>query len=82
MNPRINKALDFIERVGWTLIEVYVSLGLLDWLSSGMNLNFLHQVYAALGAAVAATIKVLIAQRVGSADDGAMPSPIQPPPKT
>jgi hypothetical protein len=67
---KINKVKDFIERVGWTFLEVEISLGLLDWLSSGLNVNFVHQLYASLGAAAAATIKVLWAQRVGSSGSG------------
>jgi hypothetical protein len=62
---KVNRTLDFIERVAWTFFEAEIGLGLLDWLSNGINLAFVHQVYISLGAAAAATIKVLIAQRVG-----------------
>lgn len=67
---QVNKVKDFVERVGWTLIQAYIALGLLDWLASGFNLDFLHQVYASLGAALAATIKVLIGQRLGNTGMG------------
>lgn len=63
---RVNKKLDFIERVAWTFIQVEISLGAMDWLNDGINLSFAHKLYVSLGAAVAATIKVLIAQRAGS----------------
>lgn len=66
----VNKAKDFIERVAWTFFEVEIGLGLLDWLSKGINLSFLHVLYGSLGAAAAATIKVLLAQRVGVHNSG------------
>ena len=66
----VNQVKDFIERAGWTFIEVEIGLGALDWLSNGINLSFLHLLYGSLGAALAATIKVLIAQRVGTHNDG------------
>jgi hypothetical protein len=66
----VNQGKDFIERVGWTFLEVEISLGVLDWLSQGLNVNFVHQLYASLGAALAATIKVLLAQRVGTHGSG------------
>jgi hypothetical protein len=68
---QISKPRDLIERVAWTFIQVELTLGLLDWISSGINLSLVHTLYTSLGAAVAATIKVLIAQRIGSTGDGA-----------
>lgn len=68
---QINKTKDLVERVGWTFIQVEISLGLLDWISAGFNLNFVHQLYASLGAAAVATVKVVLAQRAGTHDDGA-----------
>jgi hypothetical protein len=62
---------DFAERVSWTFIQSYIGLGALDWLAQGINLSLLHQLYVSLGAAGAATIKVLIAQRFGKTPDGA-----------
>ncbi len=64
---------DLAERVGWTFVQAEVALGLLDWLAAGFNLNFLHQLYVSLGAAAAATIKVLIAQGLGKSDSGSIP---------
>jgi hypothetical protein len=68
--PRVNRAKDFLERVGWTFIEVEVGLGALDWISNGINLSLWHTFYASLGAAAAATAKVLWAQRVGKRGSG------------
>jgi hypothetical protein len=67
---KVNKVKDFVERAGWTFIEAYIGLGAIDWIANGVNLSLLHQLYGALGAALAATIKVLIAQRVGSRGSG------------
>lgn len=64
---------DLAERVGWTFVQAEISLGLLDWIASGINLNLVHQVYISLGAAAVATIKVLIAQGRGKSDSGSLP---------
>lgn len=68
---RVNKVKDFIERVAWTFLQVEIALGALDWLAKGINLSLVHELYVSLGAALAATIKVLIAQQVGRHGDGA-----------
>ena len=67
---QVNKAKDLFERVAWTFIQSYIALGAIDWLSAGVNLAFIHQLYISLGAALAATIKVFIAQNVGSRGSG------------
>jgi hypothetical protein len=69
----VNKWKDLAERVGWTFIQAEIALGLLDWLAGGFNLNFLHQLYASLGAAAVATIKVLLAQGMGHSNSGSLP---------
>jgi hypothetical protein len=70
---RVNKTKDFLERVGWTFLEAYIGLGAIDWIANGVNLSLLHQFYGGLGAAAAATIKVLWAQRTGSGAGDAIP---------
>lgn len=67
---KVNKVKDFIERVAWTFFEAEIGLGLLDWLAKGINLAFVHQLYISLGAAAAATIKVVIAQSIGKRNSG------------
>ena len=67
---RINKIKDFVERVGWTFLQVEIGLGLLDWVNSGINLSFVHTVYTSLGAAAVATVKVLLAQHAGTRGSG------------
>lgn len=66
----VNKTKDLIERVGWTFIQAEIGLGALDWLAKGINLAFWHQLEISAGAAAAATIKVLIAQNVGTRGSG------------
>lgn len=68
--PRVNRAKDYLERVGWTFIEAELALGATDWLSDGINLSLWHKFYASLGAAAAATVKVLLAQRQGARGSG------------
>jgi hypothetical protein len=68
---KVNKTKDFIERVAWAFIQAEIALGALDWISSGINLALIHQLEVSAGAAVAATVKVLIAQNVGKHGDGA-----------
>lgn len=67
---KVNKAKDLIERVGWTFVEAYIGLGALDWITNGINLNLVHQLYGGLGAAAVAAIKVLLSQRVGAHGSG------------
>jgi hypothetical protein len=67
---QVNKAKDLVERVVWTFIQAYIGLGAIDWIASGINLSLVHELYISLGAAVAATIKVFIAQQVGSRGSG------------
>lgn len=67
---KVIKWKDTAERVGWTFIEAYVGLGALTWIAGGVNLSLAHQLYASLGAAIVATVKVLIAQRFGTRDSG------------
>lgn len=72
------KTRDLLERVGWTFIQAELGLGALDWISQGINLSLAHQLYVSLGAAVAATVKVLLAQRVGKSSSGSLPATTKP----
>jgi hypothetical protein len=67
---KINRVKDFIERAGWTFAEALIGLGLLDQITNGINLSLWHWFLASVGAAVVATVKVLIAQNVGTHKDG------------
>jgi hypothetical protein len=68
-----SKTIDLIERVAWTFIQAEIALGAIDWIASGINLSLWHQFVVSLGAAAAATIKVLLAQNIGKSDSGSVP---------
>ena len=63
---RVNKWLDFLDRVGWTFVQAFLGallvLGFDDWQQS---------LAAAVGAGLIAACKVGVAQRTGSDDLGA-----------
>lgn len=63
---KVNRAKDYVERVGWTLAEVAIALPLTEWLT-GDALSWWTPVV--LGAI--ASLKVLVAQHAGRHDDGA-----------
>lgn len=67
---QVNKIRDLAERVGWTFIQAEIALGALDWIAKGINLALVHQLEISAGAAVAATIKVLLAQKLSPSGDG------------
>jgi hypothetical protein len=76
MNPRINKLLDFAERVGWTAVYL-LAAQFITWTSSGDPWD-----WKVFGIAVGlAAAKVVVAQNMGKSSDGALPSPIKPPPE-
>ena len=77
MNPRIDKMVDFLERVGWTAIYV-AAAQFITWATSGDVWEW----KTFLIAVALAAAKVVVAQNVGQADDGALPSPIKPPPES
>ena len=58
---KINQGRDFVERVGWTIVQA-VAGALLDLLVSGHVVVWRTALYAALIAA----LKVIVAQRYGS----------------
>lgn len=78
MRPRISKLTDFLERVGWTFIQAAAAAGITALSSPDLTWETgLKFVGTAAGLAV---LKVLAAQNIGRSDDGALPSPISPPP--
>ena len=79
MTPRINKWLDFLDRVGWTGVQASIASialylsgeGVLTWKGAAIF----------VGAAVLAAVgKVVTGQNTGSDDTGALigTSPIEP----
>lgn len=73
---KVNRLLDFAERVAWTAIQA----GAASLLVSG----FTGEAWKIAGAAAAiAALKVIVAQRVGSGDAGAaIPGQVIEPPPT
>ena len=63
---RVNKAKDFLERVGWTLAEFAVALPLANWIF-GDPLSW----WTPLIIGAVASLKVAVAQHVGKHADGA-----------
>lgn len=81
-NPRVNKLLDFVERVSWTAIQAAAGAGLvaltMEAVTWEIGLKFVGVT------TLAAVLKVLAAQQLGSSDMGdAIPggNVIEPPPK-
>lgn len=79
MRPRVNKILDFGERVAWTAIQAFAATaivtGLDDW---QLTLK------VAGGAAILAALKVIVGQNIGRDDTGAIipgGTAIEPPPQ-
>lgn len=81
MNPRVNKWLDLLDRVGWTAVQavagalvVYLARDDIGWEEGAIF----------VGTAVAvAVVKVVIGQNTGVDDTGSLigQSVIEPPPK-
>lgn len=74
-NPQVDRLIDFLERVGWTAAYV-AAAQFITWATSGDVWDW-RTFLIAVGLAAA---KVVLAQNVGRANDGALPSPIKPPP--
>ena len=71
----VNRLLDFAERVGWTAVYL-LAAQFITWSTTGDPWEW-KTFLIAVGLAAA---KVITAQRIGKSDDGALPSPLQPPP--
>lgn len=76
---KVNRYKDFIERVGWTFVQAAAAAAITALSSPDLTwetgLKFVGT------AAALAVFKVLAAQNIGRSDDGALPSPIEPPPQ-
>jgi hypothetical protein len=68
-----NKGLDFFERVGWTAIQAGAAATIVALTSSGITWSAGIKTVAI--AAALAALKVLVAQNLGSSDNGALPDP-------
>lgn len=64
----VNKARDFVERVGWTFIQTFI--GVLVATNIVGTTNWKEVLYGALIAAGVAAGKVVIAQNIGGTNAG------------
>ena len=80
MQPKVNRWLDLVDRVGWTAVQASAGAALaalaldLDW----------HQFFVVVGTATAvAVLKVVVGQNVGPDQTGSLigESVIEPPPE-
>lgn len=62
---RVNRLKDFIERVGWTGIQI-VAGAIISWAATGDAWSW----YTFFGAVAVAVAKVVLAQRVGTRGSG------------
>lgn len=78
MRPRVNKLLDFVERVGSTAVQVAAGAALAA-ITVGMEWD---EVLVTTGTAtLIAVLKVLAGQNTGTDDTGSIiPNVIEPPP--
>lgn len=81
MEPRVNRWLDLLDRVGWTAVQA--AAGAIFALSTSDEWSWELAGKFVLGAVVVAIAKVIIGQRTGTDDTGSLiGSPvIEPPPK-
>ena len=78
--PRVSKTLDFLDRVGWTIIVAILS-AVLTVLSSD-DIGWEEAVKFVVIAGIGTAIKVVAGQNTGTDDTGALigKSVIEPPP--
>jgi len=71
VQPRVNKWLDLLDRVGWTAIQA-LGGALFVVLTSGDEVGWEEGAKFVLGAAVLAVVKVLIGQNTGGDETGSL----------
>lgn len=78
--PRVSKSLDFLDRVGWTIIVAVLS-ALLTVVTSN-DIGWQEAVKFVVIAAIGTALKVLAGQNTGTDDTGALIGKpvIEPPP--
>jgi hypothetical protein len=67
---KVNQVKDFAERVGWTFIQAFVGVMVLQLIKDGTNVDWKDTAYGALIAALVAAGKVIIAQQFGDRGSG------------
>jgi ABC-type Fe3+-siderophore transport system permease subunit len=85
MTPRVNKWLDLLDRAGWTAIQASAA-AVIVFATSGTNFSW-QTLFTFVGSAAAiAVVKVIVGQRTGGDETGALigqpviePAPANPP---
>lgn len=81
MQPRVNKWLDLLDRVGWTAVQAAAAAVLV--FSTGVDFDWPTLLKFVGGATLVAVVKVIVGQNTGDDDTGSLigTSVIEPPPK-
>ena len=81
MNPRVNKWLDLLDRVGWTAVQAAAATGIT--VLSGATLGWRAALTTVAVATAIAVLKVVVGQNTGTDDTGSLIGQpvIQPPPE-
>lgn len=81
MNPRVNRWLDLLDRVGWTAIQA-AGAALLTYLTTDQDIGWKEAAVFVGYATLLAVIKVVIGQNTGADDTGSLIGQpvIEPPP--
>jgi len=81
MQPKVNKWLDLLDRVGWTAVQASAAAGIT--VLSGATLGWRAGLTFIGTAAALAVLKVVVGQNTGEDDTGALigKSVIEPPPE-
>jgi hypothetical protein len=82
MNPRVNKWLDLLDRVGWTALQAAAAAGILVLTGEGV-IQWKGALIFIGSAAAVAVLKVVVGQNTGGDDTGALIGTpvIEPPPQ-
>lgn len=85
MNPRVNKWLDLLDRVGWTALQA-LGAAVFVVLTDSDGVGWEEGIKFVAAAVVLAVVKVLIGQNTGADDTGSLigqpviePPPVAPP---
>lgn len=70
MNPKVNRWLDLLDRVGWTAVQSAAG-ALIAWQATG-EVGWSAAAWFVGGAVVVAVAKVVTGQRTGSDDTGSL----------
>ena len=67
---QVDRLKDFAERVGWTFVQAFVGVMVLQLIKDGTDIDWKDTAYAALIAALIAAGKVIVAQQFGNRGSG------------